>query len=77
VSIHSVSAQTALVLRTVPGDIDGDFAVELADLVVLARAYGSKRPDSNWNANADIDGNSAVGLSDLVILAQHYGEHCP
>jgi hypothetical protein len=62
---------------TIPGDINGDFKVNLADLVALAQAYGSKPGNSNWNANADIDGKGVVGLSDLVILAQHYGQHYP
>jgi hypothetical protein len=62
---------------TIPGDVNGDFKVNLADLVALAQAYGSKPADSNWNSNADIDGNRIVGLSDLVILAQHYGQHYP
>jgi hypothetical protein len=57
---------------TVTGDVDGDFAVKLADLVILARAYSSKPGDQSWNPNADIDGNGLVGLSDLVILSRHY-----
>jgi parallel beta-helix repeat protein len=62
---------------TVPGDIDGNFKVQLADLVILAKAYSAKPGNPNWNPNADIDGNGAVGLSDLVALAQHYGQHYP
>jgi hypothetical protein len=62
---------------TIPGDIDGNFQVQLADLVTLAKAYGSQAGDTNWNSNADIDGNLVVGLSDLVVLAQHYGQHYP
>jgi hypothetical protein len=61
----------------IPGDVNWDRWVSLADLVLLAQAYGSKPGDSNWNANADIDGNSAVALPDLVALAQHYGQHYP
>ena len=59
------------------GDLNGDFKVDLKDLVILAKAYGSKLGDSNWDPNADIDRNGAVGLSDLVALAQHYGQHSP
>jgi hypothetical protein len=70
------SAPSSIVL-TIPGDLDGNFQVQLADLVILAKAYSSKPSSSNWNPNADIDGNNAVGLSDLVILAQHYGQHYP
>jgi hypothetical protein len=61
----------------IPGDINLDREVNLADLVLLAQAYGSKPGDSNWNPNADINGNGIVDLADLVILAQHYGQHNP
>jgi hypothetical protein len=70
------SAPSSIVL-TIPGDLDGNFQVQLTDLVILAKAYSSKPGSPNWNPNADIDGNGAVGLSDLVILAQHYGQHHP
>jgi hypothetical protein len=62
---------------TIPGDLNGDFKVSLADLVILAQAYGSKPAAANWNPNADIDGNVIVGLTDLVILATHYGQQFP
>jgi parallel beta-helix repeat protein len=63
--------------HAIPGDINGDLKVSLADLVLLANAYGSKPGAPNWNPDADIDGNGAVGLSDLVILALDYGKHYP
>jgi hypothetical protein len=65
------------VVVTIPGDLNGDFAVGLSDLVILAKAYGSKLGNPNWNPNADIDSNGAIGLTDLVILATHYGQHHP
>jgi thiol-disulfide isomerase/thioredoxin len=68
---------TSSIQVTIPGDINGDFNVTLADLVLLAKAYGSKPGDAKWNINSDIDGNNAVSLTDLVILATHYGQHYP
>jgi len=65
------------VVVTIPGDLNGDFKVDLADLVLLALAYGSTPAAPNWNPNADIEGNGVVGLPDLVILAQHYGQEYP
>jgi hypothetical protein len=55
------------------GDINNDGTVNLNDLVLLARAYGSKPGDSNWNPPADLDGDGKVSLVDLVILARNYG----
>jgi|SRR5271157_599134 len=52
-------------------------AFQLADLVLLANAYGSRPGDAKWNANADIDGNGVVGLTDLVLLAIRYGQRYP
>jgi hypothetical protein len=61
----------------IPGDVDGSGAVLLTDLVTVAKAYGSKPSDPNWNPNADVDDNAIVGLSDLVIVAKHYGQRDP
>jgi hypothetical protein len=66
---------------TIPGDLNGYFKVSLADLILLANAYGANPSDIRWivvsTRNADIDNNGKVGLSDLVILANHYGQHYP
>jgi outer membrane protein assembly factor BamB len=62
---------------TIPGDLNGDFKVNLADLTILAGAYGTRPGDAKWKANADIDGNGAVGLVDLTILAYYYQQHYP
>jgi hypothetical protein len=76
-------AQTSLVV-TIPGDVNGDYKVDLSDLVSLAMAYGTNSTNAQtigigsathlWNPNADINGDGVVGLSDLVTLATHYGK---
>jgi pimeloyl-ACP methyl ester carboxylesterase len=66
-----------VVTVTVAGDLDGNFAVQLVDLVILAKAYGSKPGEPNWNPNADLDDNGIVGLTDLVALAKNYGKTDP
>jgi hypothetical protein len=59
--------------RYFAGDIDKNTKVGLSDLVLLAKAYGSKPGDPHWDPEADLDKNDAVGLSDLVILSKVYG----
>jgi hypothetical protein len=68
---------TSWTIVTIPGDVDGNFRVQLNDLVLLAHAYSSRPGNSNWNPNADIDGNLVVGLPDLAILARNYGQQYP
>ena len=58
------------ILVTIPGDINGDFTVGLADLVTLANAYGSRPGDVKWNPNSDLDNNRIVGLSG----SRHHGK---
>jgi nitrous oxidase accessory protein len=61
-----------------PGDINGDGNVSLADLVLLASAYGSQPGDVDWNPRADMANPwNVITPSDLVILANHYGQHYP
>jgi hypothetical protein len=55
------------------GDVDGDGKVGLSDLVLLAKSYGSRPTDPNWDPRCDFDHDLTVGLSDLVILAKNYG----
>jgi hypothetical protein len=78
---HTATGGTVFV--GIPGDLNHDGKVNLEDLVILARAYGSHcanydyqgEPASpNWNPVADITGSGRVGLNDLVILAEHYGQ---
>ena len=70
----SYTLQSKKISISIAGDISGDGSVNLQDLVLLAKAYGSKPGEPNWNPKADIDGNGTVGLSDLVILAKNYGK---
>lgn len=58
--------------NAIPGDINADGKVSLADLVILANAYGSSPGQINWNPKADLSFNGNVDLLDLVILADHY-----
>jgi hypothetical protein len=65
-------------MKPLLGDINADGEVGLADLVMLAHAYGSRPGDLNWNPYADIAAPwNVISLSDLVTVALHYGQHFP
>jgi hypothetical protein len=77
------ATQSSQIYIKLGGDINGDGKVNLSDLVLLAKAYGSHRANydyqgepasPNWNSNADINGDGHVSLSDLSLLAKNYGK---
>jgi hypothetical protein len=57
----------------VPGDIDGDGDVDLADLAILLAAYDTCAGDPFFNPAADLDDSGCVDLADLAILLAAYG----
>lgn len=58
------------------GDINGDGAVSLSDLILFAQSYKKTIGDPLYNPDADIDGNGVVSLGDLVTIARYYGTSC-
>lgn len=55
-----------------PGDANGDEAVDVSDLGILAGHYEQPGPWA-W-VDGDFSGDGEVDVSDLGILAGHYGE---
>lgn len=69
--------------RALSGDINGDGSVNIHDLYIIARAFGSHGPDipdlgdppsENWNPIADLDDNGWVNISDLFKVAKDFGK---
>ncbi|MEM2130134.1 MAG: right-handed parallel beta-helix repeat-containing protein [Candidatus Bathyarchaeia archaeon] len=75
---HTTEDGYVKIMQPLPADINADGQVSLADLVLLAKAYGSRPGDPNWNEYADIaEPWGIIGLSDLVTIAVFYGQHFP
>jgi hypothetical protein len=55
-------------------DINEDGIVDVNDLNLLSRAFGSNRASGNWNLKADINNDSFVNKSDLLLLSRRYGK---
>lgn len=69
-------AYEAYVLDTtggIPGDLDGDGDVDLADLAALLGSFGLCVGDAGYNPAADLDGDNCVTLADLSVLLGNFG----
>jgi len=58
-----------------PGDVDGDWDVDLIDLTTLLSSYGALS-DATRDCG-DLDGDGDVDLSDLAIVLGCWGDTCP
>jgi parallel beta-helix repeat protein len=63
-----------------PYDINHDLKVNMKDIGISARAFGSVPGNVSWNPHADIAGleplvpDGKVGMRDISLIAKHFGE---
>jgi PKD repeat protein len=55
-------------------DLDKDGRVGMLDVTTVARAYGSRHGDLNWNPLADVDRNGVVNIVDMSMVERDYGK---
>ncbi|UCG37043.1 MAG: hypothetical protein JSV64_01855 [Candidatus Bathyarchaeota archaeon] len=56
------------------GDIDEDGDVDIFDIMMMAKAYGSEDGAPEYDARCDLDKNNKVEIFDLIIAAGNYGK---
>jgi len=55
------------------GDINGDGKVDMRDIFIVARAFGSEPGHPRWDPRADINGDGRVDMRDVYIVARNFG----
>jgi hypothetical protein len=53
-------------------DLNEDGKVDILDLAIFARAYGSIPGGERWNPRADLDRNNVINILDGVVIARSY-----
>jgi len=71
------STCSCCVLLTIPGDVNGDFTVNILDAISLSNAFNTSPSSNNWNGNTDINSDNAVNILDAIVLSNHFLEHYP
>lgn len=56
------------------GDVNGDFIVDVFDVVITATAFGSKSGDEDWNGNVDFNDDNLIDIFDVVTIAGNFGK---
>jgi hypothetical protein len=74
-----IKVATLTIIRVSPSqtfntDLNNDGRVNILDVTMVAKAFGSKPGDRNWNAVADVDKNGIVNIVDIAIVARDFGK---
>jgi hypothetical protein len=62
---------------TIPGDVDGNFKVNMGDVVQLCTTFGATPGKPRWNPNCDIDNNAKIDMGDIIIALKNFGKTYP
>lgn len=55
-------------------DLNSDGKVNMLDLTILARAFGSRPGQFRWNTNADLDKNQIIDIRDAFPIGKNFGK---
>ncbi len=88
--LNSISIQAQLVLDEIEasdntfiidavmivalGDLDANGQINIIDISIAAKAYGSVPGDHNWNPDADLNNDNIINILDLSLIAKEYGK---
>jgi hypothetical protein len=55
------------------GDLNGDGAVNIQDIYIVAHSYGTSPENEKWNSKADINHDEIIDIRDLYLVAREFG----
>lgn len=62
------------VLITLFGDLNGDRKIDMKDIAIVAKAFGTYPGDLRWNNFADLNNDLKVDMKDVAIIAKNFGK---
>jgi len=68
------NAKTITVKVNLMGDINGDNSVNILDVSIAAKAFGSYLGHERWNPDADMNLDKTINVIDIALVAKEYGK---
>ena len=69
-------ATTAAWPCEIPGDLDCDCDVDVADIMLVASLWHTAVGDPDFNPDYDLDDSGGIDIVDIMLVAVHWGEGC-
>jgi len=67
------STKVVTILLTVYGDVNGDRKVDMVDLYLVAKAFGSYPGHYRWDPGADVNRDNQIDMVDLYLVSKNFG----
>lgn len=64
----------ALGRKTILGDINGDYKVNIIDINLVAKAFQTGPGNTRWNSNVDLNGDRIINIMDITLAARNFGQ---
>lgn len=61
----------------VPVDLNGDGKIDVKDVVIASKAFGSFPGHPQWNPNVDLNDDRRIDLRDLYLVSRNFGKTYP
>lgn len=55
-------------------DLNSDGKIDIKDVALVARAYGSSKGEANYNPETDLDQNDVIDILDVAMVAASFGQ---
>lgn len=65
-----ISSSPTKTPSTLLGDLNGDFSVNMADVIILAKTFNSVRGDGKYIESNDLNNDGSINMADVVIIAK-------
>jgi nitrous oxidase accessory protein len=56
------------------GDVNYDTVVNIVDISIIAKAFGSRLGDANWNLRCDLNNDKTINILDLSMAASSFAK---
>lgn len=56
-------------------DVNQDSRVDVRDIAIMVKVYGSYFLHSQWDKRFDFDGDGKVSIKDIALIAKYFGTY--